>query len=289
MLQPLLVPILAVVRFLVLTPLAWASPALRHWVHQRASSMVMDPAYVRPLPTRQELRIWRLQEACCFVYALAAAVQFALGLLPLTLLAHAYLTAVVILLLNNLRTLGAHRFRHRGEPLTFVDQLLDSINYPRRPLISELWAPVGLRFHALHHLFPSIPYHNLGAAHRRLMRQLPPDSPYRRTESPSLLASIRDLWRNAGNSKTKEDEQWRDRSPESNLQPVPAEPKRNSTHRRFGNKSLRGRHSDIKRQPHLKGGAQTRGAGDANAPPVAEDNRLANAQTKTVAADLTPP
>jgi len=30
------------------------------------------------------------------------------------------------------------------------------------------WAPVGLRYHALHHYFPGIPYHNLGFAYQRL-------------------------------------------------------------------------------------------------------------------------
>jgi fatty acid desaturase len=63
---------------------------------------------------------------------------------------------------------------------------------------AELWAPVGLRYHALHHLFPSLPYHNLGKAHRRLMRELPADSPYRQTESPHLWASLRLLWVQSG-------------------------------------------------------------------------------------------
>jgi fatty acid desaturase len=100
-------------------------------------------------------------------------------------------------MLNHVRTLGAHRFAHRGEAMTFVDQLLDSVNYPRHPLISAIWGPVGLRFHALHHLFPSLPYHSLGEAHRRLMVQLPATSPYRQTESPGLIASLRDLWSRA--------------------------------------------------------------------------------------------
>jgi fatty acid desaturase len=184
----------------VLTPLAWISPRLRRLVQQRASSMVMDPAYVRPLPTTQETRVWRLQEAACFLYGLAVTALIVRGRLPLSLVAHFYLTAVVILMLNNVRTLGAHRFRHHGEPLTFVEQLLDSVNYPRRPWTSELWAPVGLRFHALHHLFPALPYHALPEAHRRLMKDLPADSPYRQTESPSLWASIRELWRAAGSN-----------------------------------------------------------------------------------------
>ncbi|HVA47199.1 MAG TPA: fatty acid desaturase [Pirellulales bacterium] len=200
LLQPLVIPVLAVLRFVLFTPLTWVSPRLRRFVQQRASSMVMDPSYVRPLPKPVELRIWRLQEAGCFLYGLAAAILFAGGWLPVSLLAHAYVTAVVVLLLNHVRTLGAHRFRHQGEPLTFVEQLLDSVNYPRWPLTSELWAPVGLRFHALHHLFPSLPYHALPEAHRRLMRQLPGESPYRRTESRGLWASLRELWQAAGSS-----------------------------------------------------------------------------------------
>jgi fatty acid desaturase len=212
MLQPFVVPGLAIVRFLLLAPLAWLSPGIRGWVHRRASSMVMDPGYIRPLPTRLELRIWRLQEAGCFFYALTVTVLLVTGVLPWSLFGHLYLTAVVILVLNNLRTLGAHRFRRDGEPATFVGQLLDSVNYPRRPLLSELWAPVGLRFHALHHLFPSLPYHNLAAAHRRLMEQLPADSPYRRTESPSLLATLRELWRDAGDARATKLIEWRGRS-----------------------------------------------------------------------------
>ena len=200
LLQPLVIPLLAVLRFMVFTPLAWLSPRFRRFVQQHASSMVMDPRYLRPLPNRIELRTWRLQEVACFLYGLAAAWMFFRGRLPLTLLLHGYLTAVVVLYLNHLRTLGAHRFQYGHEPSTFVEQLLDSVNYPRWPLISELWAPVGLRYHALHHLFPSLPYHALPEAHRRLMRELPSDSPYRQTESTGLLASLYELWQVAGKS-----------------------------------------------------------------------------------------
>jgi fatty acid desaturase len=58
-----------------------------------------------------------------------------------------------------------------------------------------IWAPLGMRFHALHHLFPTLPYHNMAAAHRRLAAVLPADHPYRQTESPSLLAAIGQLAR----------------------------------------------------------------------------------------------
>ncbi|HEV3338839.1 MAG TPA: fatty acid desaturase [Pirellulales bacterium] len=204
--QPFLIPLLGVLRFLVFTPLSWASPRLRRIVQQRASSLVMDPGYVRPLPNRVERRAWRVQEATCFLYGLAATILFATSRLPMSLLAQGYFTALVVLFVNHVRTLGAHRFRHDGEPLTFVDQLLDSVNYPRWPLTSELWAPVGLRFHALHHLFPSLPYHALPEAHLRLMRQLPSDSPYRLTESTGLWASLRELWHAAATEQAADNQ-----------------------------------------------------------------------------------
>ena len=195
--QSFIIPVLAVARFLVLTPLAWCSPAVRHWVRRRASSMIIDPTYVRPLPTHVELRGWRLQEAAVFVYLVAMTVLLIVGRLPLAFLVQAYATGVGVIMLNAVRTLAAHRYLHGGEELTFLEQLLDSFNYPNWPLISGLWAPVGLRFHALHHLFPSLPYHSLAEAHRRLMAELPADSPYRQTVSPGLWWSLRTLWRSA--------------------------------------------------------------------------------------------
>ena len=56
-----------------------------------------------------------------------------------------------------------------------------------------LIAPVGLRYHALHHWIPSLPYHNLGRAHRLLLAALAPDAPYGRTIEPGFTPVIRDL------------------------------------------------------------------------------------------------
>jgi fatty acid desaturase len=195
--QPLVIPIIAVARFLVLAPLSWVSPAFRQFVHRRASSMVMDPTYIRPLPTRQVLRIFRLQEILCFLWTVSLATLLILGKIPLGFLPTVYLLSVFVLFMNALRTLGAHRYTNPGDEVTFVEQLLDSVNYPNHPLLSSLWAPVGLRFHALHHLFPTLPYHNLAKAHDRLMAELPADSPYRQTVSPGLTASLVRLGRSA--------------------------------------------------------------------------------------------
>jgi fatty acid desaturase len=197
MLQALLIPAVNVLRFLVFVPIAWVIPGFRRFVQQRVSSLVMDPRYIRPLPSTKELKVWRLQETACFLFTAVVAALFASGRLELSYLAKIYLLAAGVMVMNQLRTLGAHRFWFRHREVTYLEQLLDSINYPQGSWLTALWAPVGLRYHALHHLFPSLPYHALGEAHRRLMAQLPADSPYRAVNSPSLRASLRTLWRSA--------------------------------------------------------------------------------------------
>ena len=202
--QILVIPPLAIVRFGLLTPLTWFSPRLRDWVHKHASSMIMDPTYIRPLPTPRVLRTIRLQEVGCMlvIWFIGFRLLFSFGLVfdePLhwSFLVQIYLTGTFIIAINALRTLGAHRWTNDGGEMNFVDQMLDSINYPHNPVIGPLWAPVGLRFHALHHIFPTMPYHALPEAHRRLMAKLPVDSPYRRTEARSLTEVIWQLWKRA--------------------------------------------------------------------------------------------
>ncbi len=199
--QILVIPLVAVVRFGLLTPLTWFSKSVRDWVHQHASSMIMDPMYIRPLPTRRTLQIMRLQEVFCFlwIWFIALRLTTSFGIMfdkpmPMTFLLHAYLTGVFIVTINAVRTLGSHRWTSDGGQMTFVAQMLDSVNYPKNPVVGELWAPVGLRFHALHHIFPTMPYHALATAHERLIRDLPPDSPYRGCNSDSLSDVLRTLW-----------------------------------------------------------------------------------------------
>jgi fatty acid desaturase len=208
--QCLVIPLLAIVRWGMLTPLTWISPRFRDWVHEHASSMIMDPKYIRPLPTKKARRIIRIQEFCCFafVWIIVARLTMNYGIFfdePLSpmFLVQIYCTGVFIVAINALRTLGAHRWTSPGGEMNFVEQMLDSVNYPYNPLIGGLWAPIGLRFHALHHIFPTMPYHALAKAHRRLMAELPADSPYRRTEARTLTESIVGLWRRAKASQAQ--------------------------------------------------------------------------------------
>jgi fatty acid desaturase len=76
------------------------------------------------------------------------------------------------------------------------EQLLDSINLRGLPILTVLLAPVGLRFHALHHHLPYLPYHSLGRVHRRLLAELPQNAPYRATVRDGV-GILQSLWRNA--------------------------------------------------------------------------------------------
>ncbi len=75
----------------------------------------------------------------------------------------------LVAVVNQLRTLVAHLWENDGDAMTVTGQFLDSVNVPPPGLIAEVWAPVGLRYHALHHLPPSMPYHSYAEAHRRLV------------------------------------------------------------------------------------------------------------------------
>ncbi|HEX8742839.1 MAG TPA: fatty acid desaturase [Thermoleophilaceae bacterium] len=201
-----LVPLAGPYRFGILTPLSYAIPRLRGYVYAHASALKLDVEYVgRPPETRAERRSWMLQELACLAFLGAVGALVATGTIAPERLVQWYLTFLGITVLNSLRLLGAHRYHGGDEEMTFVEQVLDSTNYPRRRPLAELWAPVGLRLHALHHLLPGLPYHSYQEAHERLAAGLPPDSAYHLTSSPGLLFSLRRLWRDASANHRRRD------------------------------------------------------------------------------------
>ncbi|WP_209348514.1 fatty acid desaturase [Pontixanthobacter sp. CEM42] len=162
----LLAPPALLLRFGVLVPLGVIIPPVRKLVWERVSALSINPDFRRPAPKNELVNRVRWQEALGMVWAwcLIGSI-FAFGWKPiLVALAVFSLTATI----NQLRTLVAHLWENDGEPMTVTAQYLDSVNVPPPGLMAEIWAPVGLRYHALHHLLPSVPYHSLPEAHRRL-------------------------------------------------------------------------------------------------------------------------
>ena len=101
---------------------------------------------------------------------------------------------------NAARTLAAHRYDNEHDELSMNEQLLDSCTIAPSSLLRTLVAPVGLRYHALHHWIPSLPYHNLGRAHRLLVTALAPDAPYGHTIERGFTPALRDLVRRSRSS-----------------------------------------------------------------------------------------
>ncbi len=173
-----LAPVALLVRYGVLAPLSLVVPGLRRITVERYSSLTINPDFRRRPPEGAARRDWLVLEAACAAWALALIAGVATGLIPWRGFGIALLIVAGVTILNQVRTLVAHLWDNDGDVLSVTDQYLDSVNVPPPGLLPALWAPVGLRYHALHHLLPGVPYHGLAEAHRRLVAALPAASPY---------------------------------------------------------------------------------------------------------------
>lgn len=191
-------PLLFAGRFLLLTPLSYLSKPLRKLVWTRASSLTIDLSYERPENAIRNDANWKVQEFGAFVFSLSAVACVAAGILTYKAIILWYAIAVLIFFLNSLRTLAAHAYRNPGDrSMSVAGQYLDSVDIPGNLFTTALWAPVGLRYHATHHLFPNLPYHNLGKARRLLVRDLSDNTLYLTTTRNSLWDALRRIWNEA--------------------------------------------------------------------------------------------
>jgi len=190
-----LAPIGMLIRFGILAPLSILSPKLRSAVVGRYSGLQINPKFVRPKPEGEFARDWIWQEAACSLWAIALLAMVAAKVIPLGDFLIFLGVAAGVMFLNQVRTLVAHLWENGGEPMSVTAQFLDSVNVPPPATLPALWAPVGLRYHALHHLLPGVPYHNLGEAHRRLCKELDARSVYHDSTHRHLTALVARLAR----------------------------------------------------------------------------------------------
>lgn len=191
-LQSFLIPVALAIRFLLLSIVGFVSSSFQSWLVVHFSSLTMNVAYRREATSELAGRVRRQSAYMLTIWLGFAAMAWA-NILPWRFFAVWLGVSAAISFINTLRTLGAHAYESAGHPMDREGQLRDSIDTPGA-LWTELWAPVGLRYHALHHYFPGIPYHNLRKAWRLLSVTLPPDAVFHQARSRGLACSLRNLY-----------------------------------------------------------------------------------------------
>ena len=200
--QIVLQPLLVFMRYLIWTPISFLHPKLREWTLANASSLVINFKYTnhkKPLQHTTEDTFWEL---FTWFRTVVMIVLVLMGIMPFIRLPKILLLAMAVLTINHLRTLAAHRYRNDGHAISHLEQFQDSTNITGS-WWTELWCPLGLRYHALHHLFPSIPYHNLGIAHRRLMAAHPKGSIYHQSVYANFHSVVKELFQEIREHRVK--------------------------------------------------------------------------------------
>ena len=182
----LLAPAALLFRFAVLVPLGALFPPVRQLTWQRFSALAINPEFRRRPPEGDLPRrvFWLELGGMLWSWVLIGSI-FAFGWKPL-LVALAIFSVVAVL--NQLRTLVAHLWENEGDAMTVTAQFLDSVNVPS--FVAGIWAPVGLRYHALHHLMPSLPYHSLHKAHKRISAKLGEGSTFAEANHPGMIPLV---------------------------------------------------------------------------------------------------
>ena len=152
-----LAPIGMLIRFGVLAPLSLLSPKLREVVVRaiRGCRSIRSSAVRSPRASSAGSGVaWRRRAACgrsrCWRWSRPASFRSRAFLIFLGV-------ASGVMFLNQVRTLVAHLWENDGEPMTVTAQFLDSVNVPPPATLPALWAPVGLRYHALTICFRACP------------------------------------------------------------------------------------------------------------------------------------
>jgi len=186
-------PISMVALRMLFNPFIWLIPSLgKNLMNGKGTALVINWDYIPTGKTKAtSFDKFAIIGSTMLLYIYLASIIS--GLIPLIIVAKILTLIIISMVLNGIRTLVAHRYiNYDRQSVTREEQLLDSVNLIGNPIIGGLLAPVGLRYHALHHLVQTLPYHSLEAAHKKLLAELDEDDVYHKI-NVSLSQAMREL------------------------------------------------------------------------------------------------
>lgn len=192
-------PIFVLLRFM-LAPISYLNPTWREFTLKRLSSFTLNWKYERNV-NRIDHKYFNTVELLCCVRAWMIPLALVMGVTTWTRIPQLYLLAISILFCNQMRFLADHHFESDGDQMSMEDHVVDSCNYSKNDFLTWVFFPFTIRYHALHHLFPTIPYHNLPAAHAHLTNSLPADSVYHSLDRPGWWHTVRENLRMSKQAK----------------------------------------------------------------------------------------
>jgi len=191
LLASFLQPPLLMLRFLVGVPVSWVRAKLRRRLFKYGSAYTIRPIFTRKTTPEEEREIVQWEFVILAVWTPLLAATYS-EFLPWRWLVIWYVVYSGLMLVNRIRMACAHRFESTGEKIGHWEQFADSIDTPGG-WPAELIAPLGSKYHALHHLFPSLPFHNAKRAYERLVEAGPAHLDYRKSTSRSFAKSMASL------------------------------------------------------------------------------------------------
>jgi fatty acid desaturase len=176
-----LLPFFQLIRFGIMPLIEGFLPReIRLKILRTYSTLVFSLDYVRPIRNEDKgLKEMLNNDLICAFYKLTFIGLVIVDILPVRSLLYFYLAFVISSLFNMYRALFNHLYSNESSnSLSWEEHLVDTVTI-KPSLITSMIFINGLNYHSLHHLFPDLPYLNLGKAHRKLMDTLPDDHIYK--------------------------------------------------------------------------------------------------------------
>ncbi|WP_419172451.1 fatty acid desaturase family protein [Halobacteriovorax sp.] len=184
----LLLPFIQIIRFGIY-PLSYLflNKEQRIWTYQNISTLAFSMDYKRPYRKEEEISRMIRNDLMCMLYKFVIGCAIYLSILPFEIIWVWYSVVVISSTLNMYRALFNHLYTNESlTPMGWEDHLLDTVTIESGPSSFFIFVN-GLNYHAIHHLFPELPYTNLAKAHRELMQKLPDDHIYKHNTFSSIF------------------------------------------------------------------------------------------------------